>query len=396
MNPISPIAEEESKRLFWVVQTVFGFIIGRSFYDYASVFFPPFAGDLITPVLALASIYACVLWSWVDFSYTLVVSPYNLKGNRGEKYRFLSDLFIVLIYSYLLAYLQYIRSNPTARILELFVAFALVYFGYAISGLLRIAQYGRRASRIVLILVFFGLFTLLTIVYYYFTAVHSSVFANRLFISMALLLTCGYRSIRAMLAKRSRTIAVDVDGVLANQIEGILPVVKQMHDIDLKYDSVTDWCLKIGDTSIDRIIVSQQQERSYVLNMPVHAGAKKALDRIIRRHYVAIATARPPTSDTWTQEWLRKNSISYDRFYNLKEGGKHNAGEDFDVLIDDHVGNIEAFLKGHSGKAVLFSQPWNQNRDHLASFIEEGRLKIAKVWEEMPSLITGLLNQTPR
>jgi hypothetical protein len=38
MKPVSPIAEKESERLFWVVQTVFGFIIGRSFYAYGSAF----------------------------------------------------------------------------------------------------------------------------------------------------------------------------------------------------------------------------------------------------------------------------------------------------------------------------------------------------------------------
>lgn len=391
MKLISPTAEEQSTRLFWVIQTIFGFIIGRSFYDYGSFLIPPFSGDLVTMLLALASVYVCVLWSWVDFSYTLVVSPYNLQGNPGEKYRFLSDLFIVLIYSYLLLYLDYIKKNPTDRILGFFVAFSVLYFGYVMSGLLRRTQYGPRASRIRLILVFFGLFTVLAIAYYYFTTPHSSAFINRLFISATLLFTFGYRIVRAKLGKRNGTIAVDVDGVLANQISGILPLIKQMHGVDLRYDDVTDWRLKIADTSIDKIIVNKLEERSYVLSMPLHVGAKKALDLLIRRRYIAIATARPPASDKWTQEWLSKHVISYDRFYNLKEGGKHNATEDFDVLIDDHIGNIEAFLEGHSGKAVLFSQPWNQNRHNLISFIDEGRLKIAREWAEVPGLINGLL-----
>jgi hypothetical protein len=43
VKPVSATAEQESTRLFWVVQTVFGFILGRSFYDYGSSFIPPFA-----------------------------------------------------------------------------------------------------------------------------------------------------------------------------------------------------------------------------------------------------------------------------------------------------------------------------------------------------------------
>jgi len=75
----------------------------------------------------------------------------------------------------------------------------------------------------------------------------------------------AYRIVRAKLAKRNNTIAVDVDDVLAVQIAGILPLVKQTYNVDLTYDGVTDWRLQIGNTSIDRIIVSKQEERSYVL-----------------------------------------------------------------------------------------------------------------------------------
>ena len=38
MKPTSKYSEEESKRIFWVIQTIFGFIIARSFFIYGEAF----------------------------------------------------------------------------------------------------------------------------------------------------------------------------------------------------------------------------------------------------------------------------------------------------------------------------------------------------------------------
>ena len=193
------------------------------------------------------------------------------------------------------------------------------------------------------------------------------------------------------MGKRNYTIAVDVDGVLADQISGILPIIIKVQGVMLKYDEVTSWNLPINDTSIDIIIVNEQKKRSYILNMPVHKGAREVLNRLNDKYYVNIATARPSDSDSWTKEWLSKNKIPYDSYYNLKEGGKQNAKESFDVLIDDYIGNIKAFLDKCEGKAILFSQPWNKDRSNLVKYINNGRLAIANNWIEIENKVKEFL-----
>ena len=393
MKLISQIAKEESKRIFWVIQTIFGFVIARSFYTYSSAFMPGFTGDLITLTLALVTVYVCVLWSWVDFSFTLIVAPYEFKNKPIERIRFVSDLFIVLLYTYLLSYLDYINKNPDKNMIEFFVTFAIIFFGYAISGLLRIINYGRRASRIFLILIFMFAFIINAILYQIIFNKSSACqfLTNRVFFIITSLLIIVYRVSRKWVSKRKYAIAIDVDGVLANQIEGILPVLAEDYNITLRYNEITSWDLKINDTSIDKIILDEQKERSYILNMTVYPDAKETIRRLIKSHYIIIATARPEESDTWTKEWLNKNNISFDRYYNLKEGKKQNSVEKIDILIDDYIKNIKSFLKRKEGKAILFSQPWNQDRIEIQEYIEDGSLIVVNNWKDVFDSIQKLL-----
>lgn len=392
MKPIQEIAEEESRRIFWVIQTIFGFMIGRSFYTYSSIFIPPYTNDIFTLSIALISVYVCILWSWIDFSFTLIVAPYQFRHKILERFRFVSDLTIVLLYSYLLVYLEYLYKNPNNYLIEFFITFILIYFGYIFSGILRKIQYGKRASRLTLIIIFCLLFLILTIIYYLFdkTFIKNNIIVNRIFLISTIFLTLLYRIIRSQISKRKFTIAVDVDGVLANQIDGILPIIKKEKGIDLSYNDVNNWRLQIKDTSIDKIIIEEQKHKNYILNMPVHNNAKDVVNKLIKKHYIAIATARPTDSDYWTKEWLSKNNISYDSYYNLKEGGKHNANEDFDILIDDYIGNLEIYLEKHEGKAILFNQPWNQDRSNLEIYIKNKRLAIANNWNEIENLVKNM------
>ena len=156
MEPGSAISkEEESRRIFWVIQTIFGFIIGTSFFSYASIYIPPYGNDILTVTIALFSVYLCVLWSWVDFSFTLIIRPYNFRRNKLEVLRFFFDLLIVLSYTYILAYIDYINSAPFDKnIFHFFIAFTVTFSLYCLSGILRRKQYGKKASNLKLIVMY--------------------------------------------------------------------------------------------------------------------------------------------------------------------------------------------------------------------------------------------------
>jgi 5'(3')-deoxyribonucleotidase len=386
---VSRASEEHSQRIFWVIQTIFGYLIGRSFHSYASVFVPLQDSDIVTITVALVTVYALTIWSWIDFSYTSIVAPYQFL-KTSEKFRFLVDLMVVLTYSYLLAYVDSIKLKPSGEISGFLFANFIVFVGYLGSGYLRRIQYGSRASKVGFILLYLILFLISTAAYSVaFEDSTNKIFINRTFIVITFILIVSYRLIRSISGKRTFRIGVDVDGVLANQIVGVLPIIKKDFNIELKYEDIVDWKLPIKDSSIDRIIVNEQKHRSYVIGMPLHNGAKEVLSKLIQKYYVSIATARPPETDEWTKEWLAKNRISFDGYHNLREGFKHNV--DFDVLIDDYPGNIKSFLEKHNGKAILFSQPWNHDTIEMSNYINEGRLFVVKKWDEIPELLRKAL-----
>jgi 5'(3')-deoxyribonucleotidase len=182
---------------------------------------------------------------------------------------------------------------------------------------------------------------------------------------------------------RKKCIGVDIDGVLANQIDKVLPIIKYKHKIDLKYEDVNKWDLKIGDTDIEKIIMEEQKKKQYVLSMPAISGSQEGLNKLINKYKIAIVTSRTPESDCWNQKWLKTNNMPYDFYFNSKEGNKHNIDIDYDLLIDDYLGNIEKYLENSDGKAIIFSQPWNQNREHLKQYLEQGRLVIANNWKDV-------------
>lgn len=302
---------------------------------------------------------------------------------------------MVLLYTYLIVDLGCLKNEPSTRILEFFVVFIVIYFFYILSGIFRRTFYGRKASNIRLIVISFIFLIVIAVsyrfLYSYFQ--NNKLIINQVFIGLTIVLTITYRMFRAKSSRRKCTIAVDVDGVLANQINGVLPIIKRKENIQLEYKDISSWDKKINDTSIDKIIKEEVKKKQYVLSMPLHHCANKVIRHLIKKYRIVIASARPANSSLWTKIWLWKNKIRYDEYYNLKEGEKQNASEKIDILIDDYIGNIKAFLEKQDGKAILFSQPWNQDHSSIEEFIKNGKLVIVNNWKEVQQKINELLKE---
>jgi len=98
---------------------------------------------------------------------------------------------------------------------------------------------------------------------------------------------------------------------LADQITGVLPRIKERHDVVLTYDDITDWCLPIKDSDINQEILRAQRDRAYVLDMAAHEGARRLLKVVCKLHRIVVITARMGDSAThWTTEWLKKKRPS--------------------------------------------------------------------------------------
>lgn len=388
------IKEEQSKRIFWVIQTVFSLLLASSLIEYKACLLNPFSAQYYLTALGLMLVYLTVALSWIDYSFTTIVSPYDFRRGGFETVRFFIDLLIVFAYAYLLFSLDVLQKDKGANLSSLFFCLFLVFALYFLSGLLRILRYGPRASRLTLIGKFAGVFLLIAIVYRaLFPRLLNNEIQNVVFIPLAGAAMVAYRLRRYKLTRRKTWIAVDVDGVLANQIQNLLPIIKRKHGVELKYEEVTKWDLPVGNSDIPQIIKEELRNKRYVLGMPPIAGAREALNALIRKYRTVIVTTRPSESDSWTKEWLEANKMPYDAYANTQEGNKQNIDIDYWLLIDDYVRNIEQYLEQSDGKAILFSQPWNKDRGHLQEYMDQGRLLVAEDWGEAQRKLDNIDNR---
>ncbi len=192
-----------------------------------------------------------------------------------------------------------------------------------------------------------------------------------------------------------RTIAVDVDGVLAEQVVPVLQKIKEKYGIRLSKEQITEWDYRIGDTDIKTEIELAEMEESFVKSMLPIEGCHQALERLASIFQVVVATSRHPVTDAWTKEWLETTGIKYDRFVNTHKEGKGLLG--VQVLVDDYIGNIEEFATSGSDSrhAILFSQPWNKDYHSLKPFVSAKRVYIAADWKEAIRLIDSISHSLP-
>lgn len=398
--------QKVSDQLVVLIQIIFGFVLAQSFSGYAIVILSPWEPQNRIAFFALLVIYITTVLSWMDWHVTMALRPYNLNPAAGllhiEQFRVFSDLLIVSIYAFALLSIESLAKDPGGDASKYLWSFPAIFISYAISGVLRRISYGSIASSLRPILTFLALYALVAGLYWYQRRTQhqdaTTLNAAALFVCLALML--AYRLVRRRIGNTNRArkaaglkIGVDVDGVLANQITGILPRLKRRLNVTLRYEDVTDWKLPLDGSDIAKEILIAMQDSDYLLSMPVHNHARDVVTELYRSHSIKILTARPLGSEPYTKTWLQKNGIQYDSLASVKE--KEKSLYATDVLVDDYLGNIKAYLDETNGVAILVDQPWNRDRPTVQTYIDEGRLFVTVGLLDVPRLVASIQLRTP-
>lgn len=158
-------------------------------------------------------------------------------------------------------------------------------------------------------------------------------------------------------------IGIDVDSVLRDIIPPTLRWWERMTGITKCREDIDEWafhkCLDIDLTGLspNRFRQLWFKEPQIWHHAPPVLGAIDAVTELHKLNEIAIVTYQPTyLQKIWTLEWLNEHFQDvYDSlvFTNMKSLVRAH------VLIDDGPHNFEGF----TGKAILFSQPWNQNDD---------------------------------
>ena len=164
-------------------------------------------------------------------------------------------------------------------------------------------------------------------------------------------------------------IAVDIDGVLADQVGAVLKIIER--DLGLKYNksdvNCAHWTFYGREiwSEIARLLADPE----YTLNLPLIEGSQKGIEQL-KDHNLFVVTARRPNAEDATKQWLRTHFPALTEYYRASTGTKHNIPSD--VLIDDLDMNIVEFVKSDANRrGILFVHPWSINGTDIENYSDQ-------------------------
>jgi 5'(3')-deoxyribonucleotidase len=368
------------------VEIIFTVVIGASILKFSDILFPP---KWDSPNFwALFVAYFTAIASWFGWHQSTNNYPYT-KSGIGRT-RSIIDAIIVVFYVALL----YFGSNIDKYIIDYLLCFVLIFILYIAVGEIRCKEYqSSQASNIKMLIVHTVLMITVLIIFlilsYYWPKYPLCILY--IFIILPGIIMVCFRYFREWRnlpwISYKKTIAIDLDGVLVEQVIPVLNKICKSENHDLCKHDITDWQYPVGDSNIKVEIEKAEQEERFVLDMPPIPGGSKALKLLSTTCNITIATSRESNTDSWSRQWLANNNIIYNTFINTRSEGKLLDG--VDILIDDYIENIRYFLSNgnNNRQAILFAQPWNWDVSALDIWIKSGRVKIAHSWEAVTSLL---------
>ncbi len=400
-----------SNRTVVMVQVLFAVALGQSLIILKDVVTAPLKHP--TAFVALSIVYMTTIWSWIDWHGLMQEMPYQLLSNKTvhffksqiavkhfERFRILPDVLIVAMYVYLALTIIPFASNSYGNMLYHLLGYLIIFGLYIVAGLMRRTVYGRHASRVYVHFVALMLTGVVCFDYWLLVGKgNTTIWLNILTLLLTMSIMLWYRfkmlprarEIRIEIKENAIRIGIDIDGVLADQIPGVLEHINQDYGIQMQKEDIKRWDEPVNGVSNIKIeIENSMKDPDYILDMPVYPGARNFLQSFSRLNKIVLVTSRPRYSKEHTRRWLRLNALTNDEIIFTNAAGK--ALCDVKVLIDDYLGNIEYFLSNTNGIAFLIDQPWNRDRTTVQPWLENGRLNICS---DLISLSKQLSNSLP-
>ena len=180
-----------------------------------------------------------------------------------------------------------------------------------------------------------------------------------------------------------RTILCDVDGVLADFVDGVQNITSQL---GIPFHPPTEWDIFKTYSEPDRQAINNHLNRpGFAVGLLPYPDAQDGIASLRREGFHIVFVTSPwRTSETWAHdrnEWLR---IYFDaEFRDVIHANRKDLihGE---TLIDDKPSNCRDWSVAHGRPALLFDQPYNQGNVDPA-------IRVSR-WTE---IIDAITKQTP-
>ncbi len=156
------------------------------------------------------------------------------------------------------------------------------------------------------------------------------------------------------------SIAVDLDGVLANTMAPACKIINQRHSTHFEVSSFVRWraweTAKITREEFFRTLDQAWFEWQTIPPTEEHIAEK--VDRLREFGKVDIVTGRSPETVASANSWLKKQGIQFCSFVRA-DSGNDKSRLNYDVFIDDSP-ELMFQLSKRNKHGILYTQPWNE------------------------------------
>jgi len=181
-------------------------------------------------------------------------------------------------------------------------------------------------------------------------------------------------------------IAVDIDGVLADQVGAVLKFIEDEYGLKYRKSEIdrARWTFEGRElwSEIGRLLADAE----YTLNLPLIEGSQRGI-RDLAHHEVFVVTARRPDAEEATRRWLNIHFPTLKGYYRAQTGTKQKIPSD--VLVDDLDLNIVEFVKSDPGRrGILFTHPWSINGTDIEDYSDQ--VSYCPQWEGVVKAIEDI------
>lgn len=161
--------------------------------------------------------------------------------------------------------------------------------------------------------------------------------------------------------KQSKTVVLDVDGVLGDFCSAALEVFYAVTGRIYSLDMITEWDMeKLLPEELRPAFFHHCGQPGFCSRIKPYYGAVPFVEELRRRGHTVVIATSPWNSPYWIEErmnWLRDHfGVAHD-VHNVKD----KTGVPGDVFLDDKPSHVVTWAGANpGGKAFLFNQMYNQ------------------------------------
>jgi len=175
-------------------------------------------------------------------------------------------------------------------------------------------------------------------------------------------LTNDFEEVRSRVTEAAKTVAIDVDSVLADVMVVWIDEYNKRNKAEITKSEIVNWDIpKILPINPDQIYGYFTYVWKYRWREipPTESKIGDVTRHIHRKGYrISIITKRERPTAPYVAKWLDFHHIYTDELLFIYDAVP-KANYPFDILIDDAPKNIIDVIAPKS--AILFNQPWNKN-----------------------------------